>query len=1261
MSVLFKNVVLSLYSPEKILKDSFGEITNHKTINSRTLKPELGGLFDPRVFGPSADYECFCGKYEGIKNKNQKCDQCNVLISSSRIRRWRMGHVKLNSPITNPLVLKGILSRLSKIIDIPSKSIEDLVYYNCYVVIDKGFSSIIKDKQILEKKIDFSLLNEILQEMLESKKFNDNGKKRREIENLIENLNVDTSKKVNPLDFKIVFIEDYLNFLQENWNVKIKTGSEALFDIFKKVDLGKELENLETIKRNQSEKKNSNLDSINDRIRIIKSFIDNNLKLEWMIMYNLPVIPSGIRPATKLADDNSIATTQINNLYRKVILINKRLAEYTELNKKMRIFFLEIVHNERRRLQKAVDQLFQGNPSNRNDSNNVKSLSQMLSGKEGIPRKHSLGKRVDYSARSVIVPNPSLKIDQVGLPVEMALVIYKPFLIRELLERKIAFTVKEAKELIIGHDSIIFTLLNYISKNHPVILNRAPTLHKFGILGFFPILVLGKSIQLHPLVTTEFNADFDGDLMAAHLPLTKKARDEVQDIMLASKNIINSQNNNLISTPTQDIILGIYHFTQEVKKDSVKLYYDIDSITRDYDLQEIDIKDVILVPASLLKRNFKNCTDKLIFTTLGKIMFNEILPSVFPFYISDLKKYNETYLSSETNVVDLRKESINIEERIRNFNSSDGWKKKDITIFLNNLLKFVSLSDMAKFLDDLKSLGFYFATKSGISISIFDIPALENKNEFSLEAQKKIIDIEDYENKGFYTKEESYEKKIEVWAECKNKLEKELIKKLNQSKDTSLYSIWNSEARTNSENLMQIFAMRGNMTNYKGEVIETPILSSLKEGLNPFEFFISVYGAIKGMIDTALKTAEAGYLSRRLVETVQNIVVTKNDCGTENGSWFESLNEHDYLTDEESVLINLEKRIYGRFLSSDVKDELGNLLLERGSFVLKKELEIIKENNIKGVFIRTSMECELFPGVCQKCYGLNLSKKGEITPLGMAVGIIAAQSLGEPGTQLTMRTFHSGGVIGKQEDIVQGLPKVKELLDNVIPTKETRALLARISGEITEITMNEETRELTITQKNDNSEETYFVPYGKKSKIKKGQFVKLGESITTGKIDLSQYLEIAGRYSCQEYIKKEIWKVYYSQGIEINEKHIELFTRQMLNKVEITKEVSGEKYLVGDVINCIDLERINKKLVAEGKEKIEAKPILLGIKKIINYFPSFLSGISFQNISKLLLEYTLYQPKDHLEGVKENMIIGQLVPVGTGFRDKTNKLSKKNL
>lgn len=1250
MSILFKNIVLSLYPSEKILKDSFGEITNHKTINSRTLKPELGGLFDPRVFGPSSDYECFCGKYEGIKNKNQKCDQCDVLISSSRIRRWRMGHVKLNAPITNILVLKSLSSKLSKVIDILPKSIEDIVYYNCYVVIDKGFSSVIKNKQILEKKIDFSLLNEILQEMLESGKFDSDNKKRKEIEELIENLNVDTSKKINPLDFKIVFVEDYLAFLEENWNVKIKTGSEALFDLLKNINLEDELKNLKSIKEIQIEKNVSNLDLINEKIRIIKALINNNLNLEWMVIHNLPVIPSGIRPATKLSDDNSIATTQINNLYRKVILINRRLSEYTELNKKMRIFFLEIIHNEKRRLQKAVDQLFSGGAVGKNESSNIKSLSQMMSSKEGIPRKHSLGKRVDYSARSVIVVNPSLKIYQVGLPIEMALVLYKPFLIRDLLERKIAFTVKEAEELIIKHDPIIFDILNKITKIHPVILNRAPTLHRLGIQGFYPVLVLGKAIQLHPLVTTAFNADFDGDQMAVHLPLTKEAIDEVDNILLSSHNIINPQNNNLISTPTQDVILGIYYFTCEIRGSKVRMYHDIDSIMRDYDLQEIDIREIILIPTSLLGRNFKDSTNKLIFTTLGKIIFNRILPDSFPFYISDLKKFNEDFLPYEENVVDLNDKFVNVEERINSLTSSDGWKKKDITIFLNNLLKFVDLKDMPNFLDQLKDLGFSFATKSGISISLFDIPSLENKNILHSEAQNKISIINSYHDKGFYTDQESYEKKIEVWAECKDKLEKELVEKLNDHKDTSIYSIWNSGARANTENLMQIFAMRGNMTNYKGEVIETPILSSLREGLNPFEFFISVFGAIKGMIDMALKTAEAGYLSRILMEAVQNIIIKQKDCGTDVGSKFEILKDKDNLTDEEVVLIPLKKRIYGRFLSDDVKDNSGNILLKKDTFILEKELEILKNNNIESVFARTSLECTLFPSLCQKCYGLDLGKREQIVPLGTAVGIIAAQSLGEPGTQLTMRTFHSGGVKGQQEDIVQGLPKVKELLDKISPSKDSKSLLSRISGEIVEIKINNETQETIVTQRNKDIEEIYFVPSNKKVKVKEGQFINVGESITTGKIDLNQYLDVSGRYNCQEYIKKEIWKVYYSQGIEINEKHIELFTRQMLSKVEITKEVEGEDYLSGDIISYVDFNKINKKLSSLGKIKLEAKPILLGIKKITNYFPSFLSGISFQNTSKLLLDYALFQPKDPLEGVKENMIVGQLVPVGTGFK-----------
>jgi DNA-directed RNA polymerase subunit beta' len=1255
----FKSVKLELYSPEQIKKDSFGEIVNPKTF-TKSWKEELGGLFDPRVFGPSSNYECYCGKYQGLKNKNQKCDQCGVVVTSNKVRRWRMGHIELNAPVTNIIVLKGIISKIAKLVSISAHDIESIVYCDKYVVIKKGNSGIIENKQILEKNIDYSILRGILQEIIDSEIFSGNEKKKRELNKLIGNLDDDRPYEEKDLEERVIFVEDYIDFL-ENWGVVIKTGSQALLEIFKSINLEKELEELNKLKAASFSKRNlASLESINNKIRFIRSLIENDVKLENVIITRLPVIPAGLRPATKLEDDNSIATTQINNLYRRVILANNRLQSYKELNESReggKIFSAEIIHNEIKVLQNSVNVLFQGG-SQLKDDLNVKSLISMISGKEGILRKHSLGKRVDYSARSVIVPNPALKIDQTGIPVMMALVLYKPFLMREILDRKISDNVEEINLMIKREEPIIFSILNEITKNHPIVLNRAPTLHKLGIQGFYPVLIPDKSIQLYPLKTTAFNADFDGDQMAVHLPLSKESIEEVKRNIISSKNIINAQNNSLIDVPTQDMILGIYYLTCAIKNKDIKVYYSIDSLKRDYENQKLDVRELVIIPAPLLGRNFINKVDQLVFTTLGRIIINDIMPTKFPFYINDLNElvfYNKKKETYNCGSVTLR-ENFSIKEEFKNMHVSDGWKRKDFISFLNNLISFANMEEMSIFLDDLKDISFKFAKESGLTISLFDIPSLETKEHHCLSSQEKIIEVDDHKSKGFYTEQEAYAKKIEIWGNCKDKLEKELLLKLESSKDSSLYSIWNSGARASTENLTQIFAMRGNMTNYRGETIETAITSSLWEGLNQFEFVISVYGMIKGMIDLAVKTAVAGHFSRMLIECVQNIIVKEHDCGTDKGTMFKSLTETDRLTNEEFVIAPLEKRVYGRYLSNDVfNNNKSEILIARNKLILKDELDIIKENKIDSIYIRNSLECNMFPAICRMCYGIDLSKINELVNLGATVGIIAAQSLGEPGTQLTMRTFHSGGVSSQHGDIVQGLPKVKEILENITFSKEDKSVIATSSGLIKKI--YQESQDFIIIQEVLNEEGnkvdlSYAIPFSKTLLIKEKQFINKGESLTIGKIDLNEYLEICGRDSTQEYIKKEVSKVYSSQGIDLNEKHMELFARQMLSKLKITKDFIDEDfgdYIAGDLINYNDFIKINKEMNLQGKGKLEAKQMLFGIKKVTSYFSSFISAASFQGTPKALVDHLIFQPIDKLEGLKPNIIMGQMIPSGIGY------------
>ncbi|CAI2162432.1 10709_t:CDS:2 [Funneliformis geosporum] len=815
--------------------------------------------------------------------------------------------------------------------------------------------------------------------------------------------------------------------------IKIGIGSEAFEELLKEVNL---VEELEKVKNNLK----SSSKVHHEKIKFLRSLLDQELKLEWIIMRYLPVIPSGLRPVTKLKEENTIATTQKNNLLQRVILAKKRINEY----------------------QKESE----GSPS---FQNKVKGLLQELSGKDGIMRRHSLGKRVDYSARSVIVPNPNLLLTQIGLPVRMALILYRPFIIQKILKKKIVSTVKEAEKIWLNKGPVVFSLLDKIIQEHPVLANRAPSLHRLSIQGFYPKLTTGNSIELNPLITTPLNADFDGDQIAIHLPLTKKACEEIKERILSSHHLIDPKNGFLIDAPSQDMILGIYYLSKENKQEN-------------------------------------------------PIFFDEIAE-------------------------------------------------------------------------------------------------IASKKEQIQQSEKKIKQIDEHYLQGYYSEEESKQKKIAVWEEY-------------------------SGARASSENLTQLFAMRGHTTNYLGEIIETPIISSLREGLSPFEFFTSVYGAIKGMTDIALKTAAAGDLTRRLVESSQGLTIIASDCQTSAGKLLKETSE-----------LSLVERIYGRYLAQDILDKKTPLLV-RNTLLLEKEIEIIQKSKINSAWVRSPATCELADGICQKCYGLDLSKLGETVAIGTAVGIIAAQSLGEPGTQLTMRTFHVGGIAGEEEDITQGLPKVKQVLDNIKPKKEEKAILAKIDGKIISI------EEKEIKQVGEETK-VYQISEEKIVKVNEGDEVKKGEKITTGKVDLEDYLEIMGRDACQDYIKEEIRNVYSSQGIDINEKHIEIFTRQMLSKVEVIDNGDSD-YLIGDIVNYQHLQKVNQSLTASKKKPVAFKNIVLSLKDLASHPDSFLAGISFQNTLKSLVNYSLYQPVDYLRGSKESLIAGQLIPVGTGLVER-EKYSKKRL
>jgi len=1206
---------INFLSPKRIRDISFGEILNHKVINSRTFKPEIGGLFDPKIFGPYLNYECYCGKYKGKDNKGMKCERCEVMITTKNVQRWRMGHISLPLPITNIALFKTLSSDLSKILNISVKEMENIIYFHNYIVIDKGNSKILKNNDILPKKIDWKIIEKLLEEVIEKNiKKNDLENAKKLKEELIKTIEDNSDE---------IFLNDYLSFFKKNLKTKILIGSQAFFEILSKIDVNEEIEKIkkENIKKTEI-----------DKLKFLKNIKKNEIKLEWIIMNNLLVIPCGLRPINKLPEEDVIATTYPNKNYSRLLLVIKKYNNFSEMAK-FGVYSEEIMHNESRRLQTAVDKIIYGNTSKQKNISSEKSLVQSISGKEGILRRYTLGKRVDYSGRSVIVPDPKLLLNQVGLPIDMALSFFKPLIIKKIMKKKLAMTFKEAGLMINREEPIIFSILKEITTNYPVLVNRAPSLHRLSIQGFYINLTLGKSIKIHPLITTPLNADFDGDNVSIHLPLTEKAIEETKNIILSTNHILDPKNGNLIDVPTQDMILGIYFLSKEEKKNKkINFFYEIESIKKNFEDGKITLNELILVPSIILKKNYLKKNNKFVFTTYGKIIFNEIFPINFPFYINDLQKCEEEKYEEESFNYDEIKEKWEILE------CKNPWKKKDLIFFLNKILKMLSNEEMVILLDKIKEISFKYATYSGISISLFEFEKInkkEKKKEIE-DSREKIEKINNYYFQGFYSKKETKKKISEIWEECKDSLQKIMEKKLKKEKDSSFFQIWDSGARFNIETLTQIFAMRGIITDYSGREIETPIINSLWDGLNPFEFFISVFGTMKGMIDLSLKTAEAGYLTRKLVESSQSVVINNQDCKTDEG-----------LIIEEEDFMLMKKNIYGCYTLENVIIN-DNVIISKNVLITEKEIKKIFENKIKKISIRSPLKCELVRGMCQKCYGSDLSKIDTEVSLGTAVGIIAAQSLGEPGTQLTMRTFHTGGISG-EEDIIQGLPKIKQILDNVIPLKEEEAEISKSDGIITKIDENEKQIEIEDDEKNK-------IIYNLKKKgiiiVKINERINKGQKITLGKINLEKYLEILGKEKCQEYMKREIEKVYYEQGIDINIKHIEVIIKMMTSRVRI--ENGGDSdYLLGDIANYCQIKKENKILTNKGKKIIIFKNIIFNLKDLASRPEgSFLSKISFQNTLKALTDCSLYDPIDNLEGIKSSLIAGQLAPIGEGFKER---------
>lgn len=1171
----FEFMQIGLASPEKIRSWSYGEVKKPETINYRTLRPEKEGLFCEKIFGPTKDWECHCGKYKRVRYKGVVCDRCGVEVTRSKVRRERMGHIELAAPVSHIWFLKGIPSRMGLVLDMSPRALEEIIYFASYVVTDPGLTSLEK-KQLLSEK--------------EYRSYRDK--------------------------FGDAF--------------QAGMGAEAVKKLLQEIDLDKEVAALkEELKNAQGQRRSR----IIRRLEVLEAFRNSGNRPEWMVLDVLPVIPPELRPMVQL-DGGRFATSDLNDLYRRVINRNNRLKRLLDLGAPD-----IIVQNEKRMLQEAVDALIdngrRGRPVTGPGNRPLKSLSHMLKGKQGRFRQNLLGKRVDYSGRSVIVVGPNLKMTQCGLPKEMALELFKPFVMKELVARGLAHNIKSAKRKVERVKPEVWDVLEDVIKEHPVLLNRAPTLHRLGIQAFEPVLVEGRAIRLHPLVCTAYNADFDGDQMAVHVPLSSEAQAEARILMLAAQNILNPKDGKPVVTPTQDMVLGNYYITMEKEgaKGEGKVFSTVEEAMLAYEKGIIEINARIVIPVRALnKTSFteKQQTARLV-TTVGKLFFNEIFPPEFPYINSSTKENFEKGVHEAFFIYD---KGVNPIEFIRNLPVQEAIKKKDLGQIIALCYERFGTTKTSEILDSIKDLGYRFSTKAGITVSVSDIIILEEKKEILEKAEKDVATVQTQYRRGLITEDERYNRVIAIWSRAKDEIQSKLLKSLDKFNPINMMST--SGARGNASNFTQLAGMRGLMANPSGRIIEQPIRTSFREGLTVLEYFTSTHGARKGLADTALRTADSGYLTRRLVDVSQDVIVREEDCGTDQGMRVTAIRSG------REEITNLYDRIAGRTSFQTIRHpETGEILVRPNELITDQIAAKIVEAGIEEVTIRSVLTCRTRHGVCKKCYGKNLATGKEVE-IGEAVGTIAAQSIGEPGTQLTMRTFHTGGVAG--DDITQGLPRITELFEARNP--KGQAVISEIDGEVVEIREGKDKREIEIHGAIENK--VYAVPYGSRLKVSQGQTVKAGDELTEGSIDPKELLRIKGTRGVQEYILREVQKVYRMQGVEINDKHVEIMIRQMLRKVRIVSPGSTD-LLLGSYVDVHDFEEANRKAFQEGKEPAVAKPVLLGITKASLETESFLSAASFQETTRVLTDASIKGKRDELLGLKENVIIGKLIPAGTGM------------
>ena len=1175
----FSAIQIGLASPQKIREWSYGEVKKPETINYRSQKPEKDGLFCERIFGPSKDWECSCGKYKKVRYKGVVCDRCGVEVTKSAVRRERMGHIELATPIAHIWYLKGIPSRMGLILDMSPKQLEEIIYFVSYVVIDKGST---------------------------------------------------------PLEYKQVLSErDYRKcFEQFGHTFEAKIGAEAIQTLLKQVDLDSEFEKVgKELKEAQGQRRSKLL----KRLEAIEAFRFSENQPEWMILEALPVIPPDLRPMLQL-DGGRFATSDLNDLYRRVITRNNRLKKLLELGTPS-----IIVQNEKRMLQEAVDALIdngrRSKPITGAGGRALKSLSHTLKGKQGRFRQNLLGKRVDYSGRSVIAVGPDLKMYQCGIPREMALNLFKPFVINGLVRDQLATNIKAAERLIDKMDDRIWPIVEEVIKQHPVLLNRAPTLHRLGIQAFEPKLVEGRAIRLHPLVTPAFNADFDGDQMAVHVPLGEEAIQEARQLMLGSNNILGPKDGKPIVTPSQDMVLGNYYLTLEDKesKGEGTVFADRNEVDHAYFAKTVGLHTRVAIKASALKNNTftESQNNSYLITTVGKIFFNDIFDGQFPF-INDSSTENLTATPDKYFVP----MGTNIKEHIKNQPIIKPLNKKSLGKIIDEVFKHQAMSDTSLMLDKLKDQGFYYSTIAGTTVSVYDIQVPQAKYEIFDEADEKLEQIKKFYNKGKLTESERYQNVIKLWTDVKDQVQEVVREEFEADDRNPIFIMSDSGARGSLSNFTQLVGMRGLMSNPKGETMELPIKSSFREGLTASEFFISTHGARKGSTDTALKTADSGYLTRRLVDVAQEVIISEDDCGTDRGFVVTEL----YNNDDKSIIVPLYDRLVGRFSQKDIfHPETKELIISSGELITEVLADEIVNAGIKEVEIRSVLGCIAKGGVCRKCYGRNLAT-GNVVELGEAVGIMAAQSIGEPGTQLTMRTFHDGGVAGGA-DITQGLPRIQELFEARNP--KAKSIISEIEGNITNLIDNAGRIEVVVA--NELETRSYLAPYGAKIRGNVGDHINIGDKITKGSIDPKELLSVADVETVENYIIKEVQKVYRIQGIEISDKHIEIIVKQMLRKMKVI-EGGDTGCLPGTNVNISAFTELNREVLKEGKHPAVARPVLLGITKASLETESFLSAASFQETTKILTDAAIKGKKDLLKGLKENVLIGKLLPAGTGLR-----------